>query len=135
MWRSRMSYGRIMTHPWMSPTTVTGALTCTTFDSRMSTSFVFSHISRSSASCSSCFRSNCSMQASRSKGAIAEDGQGEGVRTYRVSRGQRSLFPFLSMLRSSTTRNVRTFALSSGLATRNMRVLRIATVCISFFSC
>ena len=60
-----------MTHPCMSPTTVTGALTWTTFDSRMRTSFVFSHISLSSASWRSCFRSSCWIQASRSKGAIA----------------------------------------------------------------
>lgn len=58
------------THPCMSPTTVTGALTCTTLDSLISTSLVFSHISLNRASCSSCFRRSCSMHASRSKGAI-----------------------------------------------------------------
>lgn len=65
-----------MTHPCMSPTTVTGALTWTTFDSRIRTSFVFSHISLSSASWRSCLRSNCWIQASRSKGAIALRDQG-----------------------------------------------------------
>lgn len=44
---------------------------CTTLDSRMRTSFVFSHISRSNASCKSCFRRSCWMQASRSKGAMS----------------------------------------------------------------
>lgn len=59
-----------MTHPCMSPTTVTGALTWTTLDSRIRTSFVFSHISRTRASCRSCFRRSCWIQASRSKGAM-----------------------------------------------------------------
>jgi hypothetical protein len=54
----------------MSPTTVTGALTCTTLDSRMRTSFVFSHISRRRASWSNCLWRSCWMHASRSKGAI-----------------------------------------------------------------
>ena len=36
----------------------------------MRTSFVFSHISRKRASCKSCFRSNCSIHASKSKGAM-----------------------------------------------------------------
>ena len=44
---------------------------CTTLDSRIRTSFVFSHISRSNASCKSCFRRSCWMQASRSKGAMS----------------------------------------------------------------
>lgn len=57
-------------HPWISPTTVTGALTWTTLLSRISTSFVFSQISRRSASCSSCLRMSCSMHASRLNGAI-----------------------------------------------------------------
>lgn len=61
---------RVLTDPWMSPTTVTGALTCTTFDSRIRTSLVFSHISRRSTSCNSCFLRSWAMQASRSKGAI-----------------------------------------------------------------
>lgn len=58
------------TYPWISPTTVTGALTCTTFDSLINTSFVRSHISRTRVSCSSCFRSNWSMQESKLNGAI-----------------------------------------------------------------
>ena len=39
------------THLCMSPMTVTGTETCTALDSLMSTSFVFSHISRRRASC------------------------------------------------------------------------------------
>lgn len=61
-----------MTHPWISPTTVTGALIWTTLDSRMRTSFVFSHISRSKTSCRSCFLNSCEIHASRSKGAISD---------------------------------------------------------------
>ena len=44
----------------------------TTLDSRISTSFVFSHISRSRTSCRSCFRKSCEIHASRSKGAISD---------------------------------------------------------------
>jgi hypothetical protein len=57
-------------HPCISPTTVTGALTCTTLDSLMRISFVFAQISRKRASCKSCLRSSCSIHASRSKGAM-----------------------------------------------------------------
>jgi hypothetical protein len=57
-------------HPCISPTTVTGALTCTTLDSLMRTSFVFAQISRKRASCKSCLRRSCSIHASRSKGAM-----------------------------------------------------------------
>ncbi len=72
------------THPWISPTTVTGALTCTTLLSLINTSFVFSHISLSNASPRSCFLYSCSMQASRSKAPIHEmEAEGEeGARGY-----------------------------------------------------
>lgn len=71
-----------MAHPWISPTTVTGALTCTTLDSRISTSLVFSHISRINASCKSCFSRSWSIHASRLNGAIKRlrvPGKGEWV--------------------------------------------------------
>lgn len=65
-----MGYNNTGTHPCISPTTVTGALTCTTLLSCINTSFVFSQISRKSASCRSCFFSSRCIHASRSKGAI-----------------------------------------------------------------
>ena len=57
----RVTLRTYFTHPWISPTTVTGDETCITLLSRINTSFVFSHISRKSASLSSCFLNACSM--------------------------------------------------------------------------
>ena len=49
------------THPCISPTTVTGELTCTTLLSLINTSFVFSHISLNSASPNNCLFETCSI--------------------------------------------------------------------------
>lgn len=73
-----------ITHPWISPTTVTGAEMWTTLLSRMRTSLVFSQISRRRASPRSRFWRSLEMQASMSKtpmyGGIREGWRSEAGR-------------------------------------------------------
>ena len=108
-----------MTHPCISPTTVTGALTWTTLDSRIRTSFVFSHISRSSASCKSCLRRSCWMQASRSKGAIFLSKF--TVQQIRVDRT--IICACLVTASKSLTRIDQSFSISSSAFSVNFRLL------------
>src|SRR5688572_14157173 len=63
--------------PWMSPTTVTGARTCTTLLSRMSSSLVFAHIASMTDSARSSFLYSRDMHSSRSTEAGRDGKQGQ----------------------------------------------------------
>ena len=65
-----LDFRQKMTDPCMSPTTVTGAERCTTLDSRIKSSFTFSHTSFTAGSASSCFLHRRSMHESTSKDDI-----------------------------------------------------------------
>lgn len=56
--------------PWISPTTVTGALMCTTLLSFMRSSFVLAHIASMTDSASSSFFESRDMHSSRSTVAM-----------------------------------------------------------------